>query len=416
MAVRTIIFSAYGAVLLCAVIAPAIPQIIPSSDKVPSATERTQERSGAIRLAQNGDADRDDDEDDEDVPPLPERSPPPSLRDPKVYTEPLGPPPPPSAARNDDNDDDDDDDEDRNETAAGDGLNEPPLVPERAVPPSLRNPRVYAEPLGPPPASQSARREDRDEHEDDDDDDDDRPSTADRPVQQPSETAVDEGENGIPPLPQRAIPPSLRNPRVYAEPIGPPAPPETWSQDEIADAQTQCKAVLGESDFDFKGLPPIREGACGTPAPVQLKGLTREVKVDLHPPATMTCPLASAVGRWMSEVVQPRAKALLETDIVQIANISAYVCRSRYNDSTQRISYHAFAEAVDIAGFVTAKGETITVLEHWPGTDKRAQFLKEIHDGACKIFGTVLGPDANAAHRNHFHLDLAKRRHSAYCH
>jgi hypothetical protein len=44
-----------------------------------------------------------------------------------------------------------------------------------------------------------------------------------------------------------------------------------------------------------------------------------------------------------------------------------------------------------------------------------AQFLRRLHKGACGVFGTVLGPEANAAHRDHFHLDLAHRRHSAYC-
>jgi hypothetical protein len=42
-------------------------------------------------------------------------------------------------------------------------------------------------------------------------------------------------------------------------------------------------------------------------------------------------------------------------------------------------------------------------------------FLRRLHKGACGIFGTVLGPEANEAHRDHFHLDLAPRRRSAYC-
>ena len=42
-------------------------------------------------------------------------------------------------------------------------------------------------------------------------------------------------------------------------------------------------------------------------------------------------------------------------------------------------------------------------------------FLRRLHKGACTIFGTVLGPEANEAHRDHFHLDLAPRRRSAYC-
>ena len=44
-----------------------------------------------------------------------------------------------------------------------------------------------------------------------------------------------------------------------------------------------------------------------------------------------------------------------------------------------------------------------------------ASFLRRLHKGACGSFGTVLGPEANEAHRDHFHLDLAPRRRSAYC-
>ena len=45
----------------------------------------------------------------------------------------------------------------------------------------------------------------------------------------------------------------------------------------------------------------------------------------------------------------------------------------------------------------------------------KARFLREAHKRACKIFGTVLGPEANNAHRNHFHVDLAPRKHRNYC-
>ena len=44
-----------------------------------------------------------------------------------------------------------------------------------------------------------------------------------------------------------------------------------------------------------------------------------------------------------------------------------------------------------------------------------AQFLRAIHAGACHVFGTVLGPEANEAHRDHFHLDMKHRRRSAFC-
>jgi hypothetical protein len=44
-----------------------------------------------------------------------------------------------------------------------------------------------------------------------------------------------------------------------------------------------------------------------------------------------------------------------------------------------------------------------------------AAFLRNVHAGACRIFGTVLGPEANEAHRNHLHLDLAPRKRTAFC-
>ena len=46
---------------------------------------------------------------------------------------------------------------------------------------------------------------------------------------------------------------------------------------------------------------------------------------------------------------------------------------------------------------------------------KEGAFLRRLHRGACGIFTTVLGPEANEAHRNHFHFDLAPRRRNAFC-
>jgi hypothetical protein len=44
-----------------------------------------------------------------------------------------------------------------------------------------------------------------------------------------------------------------------------------------------------------------------------------------------------------------------------------------------------------------------------------ARFIHGVHASACQQFGTVLGPEANDAHREHFHVDLAPRPGSAYC-
>jgi len=43
------------------------------------------------------------------------------------------------------------------------------------------------------------------------------------------------------------------------------------------------------------------------------------------------------------------------------------------------------------------------------------RFLNGLHKGACQEFETVLGPEANEVHRNHFHFDLNSLRSQAYC-
>lgn len=43
------------------------------------------------------------------------------------------------------------------------------------------------------------------------------------------------------------------------------------------------------------------------------------------------------------------------------------------------------------------------------------KFLRRLHKGACETFGTVLGPEANEAHRDHFHFDLKARKRRAVC-
>lgn len=50
-----------------------------------------------------------------------------------------------------------------------------------------------------------------------------------------------------------------------------------------------------------------------------------------------------------------------------------------------------------------------------PTAEGRMRFLKEVHASACRVFGTVLGPEANQAHENHFHFDMAERSSGSFC-
>jgi hypothetical protein len=226
-------------------------------------------------------------------------------------------------------------------------------------------------------------------------------------------------------------------------PVSPPASAEkeSWSDAEIISALEECVGLLAPTGVEIEVSKPIRNGQCGTPAPVILK---RTAGVELSPPAVVNCRVAAKVHRWIEETVQPKAREMLGTTVRRIVTASSYMCRQRIGSSTGRVSEHSFANALDIAAFVTADGRSIDVLTNWGETARdrhakatlghagdarsvrdtepsdrsattEAQFLRRMHEGACAMFGTVLGPEANEAHRNHLHFDLAQRRRSAFC-
>jgi peptidoglycan hydrolase-like protein with peptidoglycan-binding domain len=226
----------------------------------------------------------------------------------------------------------------------------------------------------------------------------------------------------------------------------PPPPGETatipWTEAEIVAAKGKCNEILFSNTLDYEPLPPIKEGLCGAPAPIMLKSLGSEPKVAIDPPATVTCALAKALSAWLNEFVQPKAKALFNSPVVKLY-ASTYVCRNRNGGADQPLSEHALANAIDISDFVLASGEQIAVVENSPNgpaspplplhnpsrvssetvkvrvavslDDRERDFLESIHDEACKTFGTVLGPNADEAHKNHLHVDMKQRRSASFC-
>ncbi len=189
-----------------------------------------------------------------------------------------------------------------------------------------------------------------------------------------------------------------------------------WPEAAVAKAKIQCAKLFEKLNISFSAKSPIKKGHCGTPAPILFKGFGKTNLVKISPAATINCKTAAVIARWMNDKVQPLALRLLGAPIAKIHNVASYNCRNRYGRKNGRISEHAFANALDVMGFTTQKGENISVLIDFYAENNKGEFLRKIHQLACKDkFGTVLGPEANAAHKNHFHLDLAKRRRSAYC-
>ena len=278
---------------------------------------------------------------------------------------------------------------------------------------------------------------------------------------------------------------------------GDATPPNVWSDTQVITALRECLRLLAPIAADVEISEPLKQDQCGAPAPVLVKRVgTGANKVEISPPAVVNCPMVVGLHTWVEKALQPAAQEAFGTRIARLRGTSGYACRNRIgsHSHTDRLSEHAFANAIDISGFITTDGRTIDVAGSWgptardqeaqrvaamrakeTGADKtpelskaahqrdhkisdianaasdkprstsiqtaelqsrgmgtsdmsadrnavpapaksaEAQFLRRLHRSACEVFATVLGPEANAAHRDHFHLDLAHRRHSAYC-
>src|SRR5450631_1500995 len=127
------------------------------------------------------------------------------------------------------------------------------------------------------------------------------------------------------------------------------------------------------------------------------------------PPATLSCPLVSALDRWVSEGVQPAALHWFGTQVTEIKQIGSYSCREMVGSGTSSMSEHAFGDALDIAGFTLADGRKITVKDGWHGTPEEQGFLHDVQLYACETFTTVLAPGYNVYHYDHMHVDLMRR-------
>lgn len=169
----------------------------------------------------------------------------------------------------------------------------------------------------------------------------------------------------------------------------------------------QCRAELGAKRAGFTPLPDqYYGGGCSTVNTVRLASLQADTSaLSLANLGPVTCPLADSFAGWARYGVDRAARQILGSALVRIETMGSYNCRN-VAGSTRR-SAHATADAIDISGFVLADGRRITISSGWSGgSAQERQFLRVIHSSACKRFGTVLGPNYNAAHHDHLHVEL----------
>ena len=155
---------------------------------------------------------------------------------------------------------------------------------------------------------------------------------------------------------------------------------------------------------------PGRLPACGIERPVRI---TEVAGVALSSPIRVNCQTASALADWTERHAKPAARSAFGKELTGMKSVASYACRTRNHRKGAKISEHGKGNAVDIAGFTLAGGERISVLKGWQGRGR--DFLQQIWLKACSNFGTVLGPNADKYHRDHFHFDIAKHRGGPYC-
>lgn len=169
----------------------------------------------------------------------------------------------------------------------------------------------------------------------------------------------------------------------------------------------QCLTELARTGSLYSPLPDRYEGGgCQISNSVRLDRLQGDngefMLSNLGPVA---CPLASAFSAWARFGVDRAARQILGSPLARIETMGSYSCRNVAG--TGRLSAHSRAEAIDIGAFILADGRRISVIDGWSSRSaKEREFLRVVHGSACRRFGTVLGPDYNAAHRDHFHVEL----------
>jgi hypothetical protein len=226
------------------------------------------------------------------------------------------------------------------------------------------------------------------------------PATAQKgpvPLERPMEEVAPAAEEPPIPLPRpRPEEHSLWD--AIVPEIPPPAPPRVY--------QAACPAVLSGS-IEASMLEPIVEGACGERSPLSVTAvLVHGRMVPLSSAAILTCGMASLLPAWL-EAIDGYLMSREDTRLTRVVVGTSYYCRNRNNAARADVSEHGFANALDVTGFELEDGRTISLPDGWIDPMSPAgRLLRFAHGAACALFTTTLGPEANALHADHLHLDL----------
>lgn len=207
-------------------------------------------------------------------------------------------------------------------------------------------------------------------------------------------------------------------------PLAVAAPPNLLTPYKLSRARGSpalCLDALEQTGMQYDLLPDRLTGdGCGFENAVRL----RTAAVRFGASLTLSCPMALSFAMWERHALQPAALASFKQRVAAIDQLGSYSCRNvnRGEGASPKApatgagsrSRHATANALDVSAFTLANGRRISVAGHWqrkqdkdastPHTPE-ALWLENIHAGACTYFKGVLGPEYNAVHSDHFHLE-----------
>jgi hypothetical protein len=196
-------------------------------------------------------------------------------------------------------------------------------------------------------------------------------------------------------IPQQFAPPQ----EVYASF---PESPATAEQAK----PSACQAGLAKL-ATFQPLPVlVGAGECGATDAVLMDNILMpdQSKIAVTPPATMRCPMAAEIARWVREDVAP-SLAKFGAPLRILDNFDSYSCRGRNRVRGAQLSEHGKADALDVRAFKLADGRDLNLTD--VNVDK--DWREAIRTSVCTRFSTVLGPGSDGYHEQHIHLDLAER-------
>lgn len=115
------------------------------------------------------------------------------------------------------------------------------------------------------------------------------------------------------------------------------------------------------------------------------------------------CELGHAIADTIEDVVGE--------GVTVLRHLGTYNCRVIAGTNT--LSRHGYGDAIDISGFDFANGDTWTLVDDWEhdttsfDTDAGEWLYDTSHRwNDAQLWNIILTPNYNAAHDNHFHVDL----------